>query len=818
MSDDAPRLEIPPLSVETVELLERELGVGSVLAQVLARRGLDDPAAAREFLAATSAHRPTEFRGIGAAVELVLGHVARGSRITVHGDYDCDGVCATALLVSVLRELGADVDWFLPDRLEDGYGLAAATVARIAERGTRLLITVDCAITAIEEVGFARTLGLDVLVTDHHSPSADGALPDAPYVHPALCGYPCPQLCATAVVAKLSEALRERAGVGGGERDDELELVAIATLADVVALRGENRRLVRDGLRALASTARPGLRALMRKASVEPLRIDEHAVAFRLAPRINAAGRLYRADTALELLLTADTARADELAAELDRANGERRDTETRIRFEAEALLSACGPAPAYVLAAPRWHPGVIGIVAARIAERHHRPVVLVAMPERSGELAHGSGRSIPAFDLLAGLRAAQAFLVRCGGHRAAAGVTLDPASLDGFRESFVAHAASVLTADDLIAVERVDAVVSGEELGLELAEELRRLAPFGASNPPVSLLLTAADFSDPIGFGGERRDKHARFTVRSGGARARAVGFGVGPRPPVEPGVPVDATFTLERNEWRGVVEPRLQLRTARRCMPPPIAVMGEGGGYLERAFAEIDRGGVVAAAVPGTTRAADDRRGRGVAALIMQLRATGEPVLVLCADAVARERHMRGRVGGFTLASYNALERGAAGTDSFRHIVLLDPPSDERALELALAGEGPPVRLGWSATELRFALYIHDQEFALRAPLAACYRTLRDRGGAAGRDLEAVLRGDESRPRPPELAGRLLAVLTQLGLVELDRERATALVRPPGGRRRATLEDSPAYREYRRRHEDGLRYLGSRTSKAAA
>ena len=177
MDGVAPRLEIPPLPIEAVKLLERELGVSGVLAQALARRGLGEPALAREFLEASTAHRPGEFRGIGAAVDLVLGHVSRGSPITVHGDYDCDGVCATAILVAVLRELGGDVDWFLPDRLEDGYGLAAATVRRVAERGTRLLITVDCAITAVEEVALATSSGLDVLVTDHHSPRADGALP-----------------------------------------------------------------------------------------------------------------------------------------------------------------------------------------------------------------------------------------------------------------------------------------------------------------------------------------------------------------------------------------------------------------------------------------------------------------------------------------------------------------------------------------------------------------------------------------------------------------------------------------------------------------
>ena len=809
-----PRLEIPAVSLDAVERLERELGVSGVLAQVLARRGAADPAAARELLDAATAHRPDEFRGIGAAVELILGHRARGSPITVHGDYDCDGVCATAIVVAALRELGADVDWYLPDRLGDGYGLSAPTVARIAERGTRLLITVDCAITAVEEVALARASGLDVLVTDHHSPRADGVLPDAPIVHPALCGYPCPDLCATAVAAKLAQALREAAGLGDEERDTDLELVALATIADVVPLRGENRRLVRTGLRALASTARPGLRALMAVAAVDPMRLDERAVSFRLAPRVNAAGRLYRADSALELLLTDDGDRAVELAGELDHANAERRDVETRIRFEAEALVAAQGPQAAYVLAAQGWHPGVIGIVAARIAQRHHRPAVLVALPEAPSELASGSGRSIPAFDLLGGLRAASAHLARHGGHRAAAGLALEPERLDDFRAAFVAHAESVLGPEDLVPLERVDAIASGEELGLSLAEELGRLGPFGAANPPVSLLLAAATLSDPVGFGGEKRDQHARFTVSSGGARAGAVGFGAGSRLPVEAGVPVDATFALECNEWRGVLEPRLLLRSARRCEPPPIAVLGEDGDYLARAFAEVARD-LRAADAPSATRSERDHRGRGIAALVTQLLATGAGLLVLCADACTRDRHLRERLGGFALASYHALERGAVATADFPNVVALDPPPD--AASRARAGGGSAherMFLAWGPAELRFAVHIHEQEYGLRDPLAACYRALRARGGAAGRDLEAVLRGDAPQHRSPELAGRLLRVLAEVGLIELDGRRAAATVTPRG---RVSLDASPAYREYGRRWQDGLTYLGSRARQAA-
>jgi single-stranded-DNA-specific exonuclease len=432
------RLEIEPCSVAAILALEHELGVSHALAQVLVRRGLGDPHAAQAYLDADERHDPACFAGIDDACALVLRHATAATRITVHGDYDVDGVSASAILVGVLRTLGADVDWFLPSRSEDGYGLSAATVARLAQRGTRLLVTADCAITAVDEVAAARAAGLDVLVTDHHSPRRDGRLPDAHIVHPVLCGYPCRDLCAAAVAYKLAAALLATAGRDPAGADADLDLVALATVADCVPLRGENRRLVRAGLRALAATRRPGLRALMRVARADPSRIDARAVGFRLAPRINAAGRLERADAGLELLLTTDEARATQIADELDRLNAERRHTETRILFEAEAQVARAGDRRAYVLAGD-WHKGVIGIVASRIAERHHRPAVLIAL---DGDRATGSGRSIPAFDLLAGLDGAAAHLLRHGGHRAAAGCELQAGEIDAFRAAFEAHAA----------------------------------------------------------------------------------------------------------------------------------------------------------------------------------------------------------------------------------------------------------------------------------------------------------------------------------------------------------------------------------------
>ena len=352
-----PRFEIAQCEPNAVERLRSELGVSDPLAQILVRRGMAEPARARAFMAADEEHPYTAFAGIERAIATIAEHVRAHSRITIHGDYDVDGVCSTAVLVRALRRLHADVDWYLPDRASDGYGLSLQTVRRLAARGTRLLVSADCAITAVEEVAAAKALGLDVVVSDHHSVRADGRLPDAPIVHPGVCGYPFRELCATAVAYKLVHGLQGHPPV------EDLDLVALATIADVVPLLGENRTLVRRGLGALAGTVKPGLRALMAVARVDPARVNERSVAFGLAPRLNAAGRLYRVGTkGLELILSEDPVRAAQIAQELDRVNQERRVTERTIANEAEAQIASradLAERRALVLAGENWHVGV---------------------------------------------------------------------------------------------------------------------------------------------------------------------------------------------------------------------------------------------------------------------------------------------------------------------------------------------------------------------------------------------------------------------------------------------------------------------------
>jgi single-stranded-DNA-specific exonuclease len=790
-----PRVELAPYDLEAALALRKELGIGHVLAQVLVRRGLADPEAARAFLTPAERHEPSAFAGLDAALAVIERHLAAGTRITVHGDYDVDGVCATAVLVRALRARGGDVGWYLPDRIDDGYGLSAATVERLAARGTRLLVTVDCAITAVEEVARARALGLDVVVSDHHTPRPDGRLPDCPIVHPGLCGYPCPSLCGTAVAHKLAEAL------GSPTADDDLELVALATVADLMPLQGENRRLVHEGLRALANTTKPGLRALMEVARCDPSALDTSALGFRLAPRINAAGRLRRADSGLELLLTEDRGRAKEIAAELDAVNSERRVVEQRIVWEAEAQVAELGERYAYVLWAEDWHPGVIGIVASRIVERHHRPTILIALDGPEGT---GSGRSIPGFDLLAALDAAAPELERYGGHRAAAGLAVSRERLEALRHAIEAHAAAVLTPEMLEPVERVDAIASGAELGLGLAEELARLEPCGMGNPGCRLLVPGARFADPRPMG---EGRHARFSVVSGGARARAVAFGCDGDPGGNDGEPLDATFRLERNVWNGAVEPRLVLHHARRCAESPIDVIGEPDHYLIGVLSELDAALERPASEALDGRARLDRRGESPLAVLADARAAGGRVLAVCADVPRRLPGLASRAGGFALASYHGLERRPELVEGFAHVVALDPPSGHEAGLVLLRGEGY-AHLAWGDPELRFAQQMHELEYGLRTWLAALYRAIRSQVRVAGEELERLLRGDGQQPRPARVGGRLIRVLAELELVSLDRDLPALAI---AGTAQTALERSAAFRAYTRRLEDGRQYLSS-------
>ncbi len=814
-----------PYSFEEARALSVELGLSEPVAIALVRRGYRTAEEARVFLAADETHPPEAFEAMDSVVEAVLGAVEEGRRITVHGDFDVDGVCATTILISALREIEADCDWLIPDRIADGYGLSAENVRKLAERGTGLILTADCGITAVEEVALAKELGLDVVVTDHHQAGAE--LPDCPILHPGLDdGYPFDELCGTAVAWKLATVLRGAVGMGSSKRSagaslecfedpiptasadiTDLDLVALATVADLVPLVGENRALVKRGVEEVRRAQRPGIRALIEAAKCEPTQLDEGDLAFKLAPRINAAGRLYRADAGVELFLTDDEERAAEIANELSRANGERRATEREVTFAAEAALRELPQdlreASGIVVAGQGWHPGVIGIVASRLVEKLHRPVVVISL-EADGS-GRGSGRSIPGFNLLAGLEACAEHLSGFGGHKAAAGLELKPGALVAFREAFAAHAASVLGPEDLVRTERIDAMVGGASLGLDLAEELRQLAPFGMGNPGIRLLVPGARVRDVRTMG---EGKHARFNLHSGSHKALGVAFG---RPSLGVGEDdqVDVAVLLEVNQWNGAVEPRVVLRELYRR--EAAAAELAAAEWWRRFEAELSRDpagwAVPVASAGGTCERVICRSGNAPAAVLGELASAGNEVLALVADAGLRAGMSR---EGVRVADYAELEREPGLAAGFRHVVLVDPPASPGLL--ALAGraerEGCYLHRVWGDAEWRFALSSLAVQLVQRQALIAAFRDLREAGEIAGEDLRDALVGSGPQPRSAETAARCFRVFSEL---ELVRGGPTASGEPVGvvSSKETDLERSASYRAYSARYEEARQYL---------
>jgi single-stranded-DNA-specific exonuclease len=847
-----------PYSYAEVRALVDALALSEPVATTLVRRGYRTPQQARTFLAADESHPPAAFDSMEAIRAQIAAAIDAGTRIAVHGDFDVDGVCATTIMVSALRRLGADCDWLIPDRIGDGYGVSATNVEKLAKRGTGLLLTVDCGITAVAEVRLARELGIETIVTDHHQ--AGEELPDCPILHPELSDYPFPSLCGTAVAWKLACALTDSAG------EEDLDLVALATVADVVPLVGENRSLVKRGLAEARRGRRIGLRALMAAAKCEPTRLDEGDFAFRLAPRINAAGRLYRADAGVELLLSDDEPRAAQIAEELGRANGERRAREREVDTAAEAALrelpESLREARGLVLAGDGWHPGVIGIVASRLVERHHRPVVVVSLDGEGG--GRGSGRSIPGFDLLAALEACAGQLETFGGHRAAAGLSLRAENLEAFRAAFAAHAEAVLRPEDLLRTERIDAMVGGVGLGLELAEEIGRLAPFGMGNPGVRLMVPSARVTDVRTMG---EGKHARFSLHSGSHRALGVAFGRASLG-VEDEDRVDAAVRLEVNHWNGSVEPRLVLRelypleaeadSASAAEPVPLhACACEEGEWWTRFEAELTRelGAEASSHLRGGGRRSHGQRtvvaGDGsVSATIAELVSSGAGVLAVCADASRRAAlaagatglarfnggsarvacHRcdgraleaaitRGENGGLALTDYATLARSASLPARFEHVVLVDPPASAALAALAASpcaapdgprdGAGPGfLHRAWTPAEQAFAIAASDEQHASREAVGGVFRRLREAGKVSGPELRKALAGRGAHPLAPESAARSFRVLAELGLVAGEASNGAGVVGVVSSEG-TDLERSAAFRSYRADHSEAVPYL---------
>ncbi|HET6830968.1 MAG TPA: single-stranded-DNA-specific exonuclease RecJ [Solirubrobacterales bacterium] len=826
-----------------------ELDLAEPVAIALVRRGHRTVEAAREFLAAAETHDPGLFEGIGAAIERIGAALDAGTRITVHGDYDVDGICATAIMVGALRRAGGECDWLIPDRLGDGYGLSAGTVEQLRERGTGLLVTVDCGIGSALEVAAIEAAGIEVVVTDHHQPGPE--LPACPIVHPLVGGYPFDGLCGAAVAAKLAQALEWERGGDGAAPIRDLDLVALATVADLVPLVGENRSLVRRGLESIRRSPRPGLLALMAAGRVEAERVDEGDIAFRLGPRLNAAGRLYRADAGVELMLTGDDARAAAIAAELDAANHERRETERRVTAEAEAALrglpAEVRSAPLIVVAGEGWHPGVVGIVAARLAERHEVPAVVLSIGEEGR--AKGSGRSIEGFDLLAALDACADHLDRYGGHRAAAGLELDVAAIDGFRAAMIAHAETVEPATEPPEGELVDAFVGVESLGLDVAEQLATLAPFGRGNPGIRLIVPGARVGDVRPMGEE--GKHARFNLSTGSLSARAVAFNANGVLSAAEREPHDLAVRLEVNHWNGAVEPRAVLADAFARGPEadPGAPHGhrcrEGPDELwwsrfEAALAADPQAGPLGAARVrdgGEQRQALDARRGSATARIAELLSSGERVMVVTADGGRRSAlALPGTIAGaeapacaclrcpddeltrlgadpdcdLLVADWGSLVAAPHAAAGFPHLVLVDPPShpDQERFALTAGGVGFVHRCWGASAEL--AELCWDAEWDLHGALADIYRSLAA-GELAVEPLRAALVGVARYGRTPEAAARSVRVLRELGIVAGCDDGDARSLRVVSSER-TKLELSEAYRAYAAIHQEGLKYLQSR------
>lgn len=545
-------LEPQPDSAE-VAALAAALSVPAPLAALLLQRGFGHPGDARSFLRPELAELgdPMALGGMREAAEAIARAIGGGRTILVHGDYDVDGQCATALLTRALREAGARAVPFVPHRMEDGYDFREAGLARAREVGAGLILTCDCGITAVETVRAARAEGIDVVVTDHHLPG-DELPPATAIVDPQLDGSDSAYaiLCGTGVAFKLVQALVPLLGLPANLPFHLLDYVALATVADVVPLRGENRILVRHGLRVLAQTRWPGLQELIRAAGLAEKPIRAGHLGFVLGPRLNAVGRVGDAKDGLRLLLTDDRQEAARLAGQLERDNAARQALDQQMLEEAIAKVEATvrlDEEAAVVLASEGWHAGVIGIVASRLVERYGRPAFLIALD--GGEAAgKGSGRSISRFHLRDALAECGDLLERFGGHRMAAGLTIRRDRVEEFRRRFVAVANRALQPADLVPEQRVDVALALGEASLELEALCRHLEPCGMGNPgPVFVARgVSLEGAREVGSG------HLKATLRDTTGGVDAIGFGMWERAPGQDEV-VDAAFRLELNSFRG-------------------------------------------------------------------------------------------------------------------------------------------------------------------------------------------------------------------------------------------------------------------------
>jgi len=549
------------------EALARELGIAPVTARLLCIRGISDVTEARRFLSPSldDLLDPFALTDMSVAVERILAAIAKGERIAVHGDYDVDGVTSTVILRRALELLGADVIHFIPERLRDGYGLQPASLDRLAAEKVHLVISVDCGIRGVEAAAHARALGLDLIITDHHEP--DSELPRAfAVINPKRhdCSYPEKNLAGVGVALKLVQALCARSGRSHWI-PAFVKVAAIGTLADVVPLTGENRVIAKLGLEMLSrGPHKIGLRALLEVCGLTGKEIDSYHIGFVLAPRVNAAGRMSTPDIAARLLLASSDGMAEEarqLAEQLNSENLRRQEEEADIVAQARKLVETdleVGSRTVIVVAGEGWHRGVIGIVASKLVDTFHRPAIVIST---DGEIGHGSCRSIPSFNMLAALESCADAMVKFGGHKQAAGLTMESSRLRELRARINDYAEERLHPDDLRPRIWIDGSLTFRSINEQVASDMTMLAPFGAGNPRPVFHASRVEVVD-----GPRRikDRHLKMAFRQDGRIMRGVAWRAIERESFvsEHRSAIDLAYSLEQDTWNG--ERFLQLSVA--------------------------------------------------------------------------------------------------------------------------------------------------------------------------------------------------------------------------------------------------------------
>jgi single-stranded-DNA-specific exonuclease len=556
-----------PCNEEQTTALSAALGVSPIVARLLCMRGLADPEQAQRFLhpSIDHLHDPFKLADMRVAVERLEQALAQHERIAIHGDYDVDGITSTVILRRALELLGGDVVHFIPERLRDGYGLQPAAIDRLHAEGVRLIVSVDCGIRSTDAALRARELGLDLIVTDHHEP--EGSLPPAlAVINPKRhdCTYPDKHLAGVGVALKLVQALCDRAGKGK-YLPAFVKIAAIGTLADVVPLVGENRVIARLGLASLSQGPHTiGLRALLEASGLSGKTIDSYQVAFILAPRVNAAGRMSTPDIATRLLLAKDEALGDEaraLAQQLNDENLRRQQEEAELVVDARKAIEndpAVGAHNVLVVGGPGWHRGVIGIAASKLVDAYHKPAIVLSI---DGDVAYGSCRSIPDFNMLGALEHCSDLFLKFGGHHQAAGLTMDAARVPEFRARVNAYADEVLEPDQLRPRLRIDGPLSLKSINHDLMRDLDAMGPFGMANPRPVFHATGVEIVD-----GPRtlKERHLKMTFSQEGRRFRAIAWRAAERAELltRNRAAVNLAFSLEKNEFKG--ETYLELNVA--------------------------------------------------------------------------------------------------------------------------------------------------------------------------------------------------------------------------------------------------------------